>query len=231
MDPSVWTCSSAAPWLPRAGGDGPTTCGPRVDSRSAPPRRRGWTRHAPPRLPRPSGSPAQAGMDPLRPHHRGGVTGLPRAGGDGPGPRPRDPGWGGAPPRRRGWTLARGPNGLRGLGSPAQAGMDPRDGTPPRASSGLPRAGGDGPRRTRCCGTPQSAPPRRRGWTHAPAVGHPAPHGSPAQAGMDPPPPRPRDRRVGLPRAGGDGPATRYGPAAEGSAPPRRRGWTQRGGG
>ncbi len=212
--------------LPRAGGDGPAITARPAPGGGAPPRRRGWTR--PPRVGDWArvGSPAQAGMDP-RPRRQGPPPeGLPRAGGDGPDTGPlgfRDV-W--APPRRRGWTRPPRVGDWARVGSPAQAGMDPRPSSARRWSSRLPRAGGDGPSSSVSLDRSTPAPPRRRGWTPRPLSTTAYIDGSPAQAGMDP------TRRAGtprsgrLPRAGGDGPAITARPAPGGGAPPRRRGWT-----
>ncbi len=102
---------------------------------------------------------------------------------------------------------------------PGSSGYDARG---PR----LPRAGGDGPLLPPSRAMSPMAPPRRRGWTRTRDQGTAPPLGSPAQAGMDPPRLVPPAPRVGLPRAGGDGPLPSSWGSSTDEAPPRRRGWT-----
>ncbi len=223
-----WASASSAdtPGLPRARGDGP-----RGDRRSglqpvAPPRTRGWTRRVePPDDPR-RGSPAHAGMDPGLLEVMADAWRLPRARGDGPEavspPRSAMT----APPRTRGWTVPFQRRHGRNCGSPAHAGMDPRPRRRSCAAPRLPRARGDGPSAVTSPISVFMAPPRTRGWTaHGTAAGQGV-YGSPAHAGMD------RWRSPGwfpvpwLPRARGDGPASRATPCSPAGAPPRTRGWT-----
>ncbi len=227
MDPRGPRTRPAGPGLPRAGGDGPARRIRHATGARAPPRRRGWTHARRDRHLRQRGSPAQAGMDPAAAVNASCWMGLPRAGGDGPHRYPRKRATGRAPPRRRGWT----PLDLRAHrlcpGSPAQAGMDPRRrGEAPRGRR-LPRAGGDGPPRAAYSARRTRAPPRRRGWTRDGGTGAVPVGGSPAQAGMDPPPVTSSKRPAGLPRAGGDGPTAEPSYSATAAAPPRRRGWTR----
>ncbi len=106
--------------------------------------------------------------------------------------------------------------------------MDPSGVGSENARRRLPRAGGDGPYSGCLLWGSNPAPPRRRGWTRpCDHDGHPA-GGSPAQAGMDPPPPPGLTRTRRLPRAGGDGPCPSAPIQVPQRAPPRRRGWTQR---
>ncbi len=227
MDPARAPKPCSSSWLPRAGGDGPTSGGDSGHPPMAPPRRRGWTPRGARQRRREAGSPAQAGMDPSRPRFAATIARLPRAGGDGPRSQllALDPVT--APPRRRGWTRAPVAPRRRGEGSPAQAGMDPRRSTAREPPPWLPRAGGDGPYNVTGLAATGAAPPRRRGWTRSRV--HPAAvcGGSPAQAGMDRAQSRRRSRRQRLPRAGGDGPNARREPPLPEWAPPRRRGWTQ----
>ncbi len=157
--------ASSSSGLPRARGDRPSET-PRLRSSStAPPRTRGSTRRRRFRLQCFKGSPAHAGIDPGNlgpppltqrlPRARGdrprdedfwrtGVR-LPRARGDRPSSsKNRDAGsW--APPRTRGSTRARPVLPRRGEGSPAHAGIDPREGSGNRSRLRLPRARGDRP--------------------------------------------------------------------------------------
>ncbi len=71
------------------------------------------------------------------------------------------------------------------------------------------------------------APPRTRGWTTPTFAAAGGTCGSPAHAGMDPPPRRQPLTRPRLPRARGDGPHTRPLHAQSHPAPPRTRGWTR----
>ncbi len=132
-----------------------------------------------------------------------------------------------APPRRRGWTERERWRGSGRQGSPAQAGMDRSSASLGSSPRRLPRAGGDGPcgradGRRRC-----RAPPRRRGWTPRRDLRARLRRGSPAQAGMDPPPTRSSPPSARLPRAGGDGPGDGQHRHRGRVAPPRRRGWTR----
>ncbi len=186
MDPERRDATHDPHRLPRAGGDGPLPAAAIKARYMAPPRRRGWTRAPRQRRGLARGSPAQAGMDPRRRSMRPGTLRLPRAGGDGPSRSASAIALGPAPPRRRGWTPPDHPRRRAGLGSPAQAGMDPGSSGYDAPGPRLPRAGGDGP----ATGTGRKpalrAPPRRRGWTRGhPHRGHMG-MGSPAQAGMDP---------------------------------------------
>ena len=104
MDPAHRRPGNGAGRLPRADGDGPATGRSCALAPSAPPCRRGWTRHGGRPQARALGSPVQTGMDPRRLPWAGELPWLPRADGDGP-----SPGWAWttsspAPPCRRGWT-------------------------------------------------------------------------------------------------------------------------------
>ncbi len=227
MDRARASSSAAARRLPRAGGDGPIDPDGSVYVDSAPPRRRGWTpQFVEDALPH-RGSPAQAGMDPVRCACRAARRRLPRAGGDGPSERNRSSASRSAPPRRRGWTQRRRHRVGEDLGSPAQAGMDPRPSRRWAACRGLPRAGGDGPTACRRVEEAAMAPPRRRGWTLRVGRLPEQCNGSPAQAGMDPGSAARRGPRRRLPRAGGDGPRPGGHSLRLQTAPPRRRGWTR----
>ncbi len=186
MDPHRPPLTHPCQRLPRAGGDGPTAGEPRVEGPTAPPRRRGWTLHPVSPAGRGEGSPAQAGMDPTHPCERVGVSRLPRAGGDGPHGEEGAHHHCEAPPRRRGWTPPRASARWAASGSPAQAGMDPREEFRDARGARLPRAGGDGPALGDRIEWILEAPPRRRGWTHPQHRRRSRPQGSPAQAGMDP---------------------------------------------
>ena len=229
MDPRRMSRAPAAAWLPRARGDGPAASIAATAPSAAPPRSRGWTVGAAARRDVPGGSPALAGMDPASSSRQRPTAGLPRARGDGPGPRDAACWRASAPPRSRGWTPAHGV-GLRGLvGSPALAGMDPRRSSTAWGWRWLPRARGDGPLpRDGVCRN-LAAPPRSRGWTRPRAIEAAGVEGSPALAGMDPSTSSARRCPAGLPRARGDGPFRRRSRRRPCPAPPRSRGWTRSG--
>ena len=90
----------------------------------------------------------------------------------------------------------------------------------------IPRARGDGPAGGLSGAIPAKDSPRSRGWTVVDLDAHSPARGFPALAGMDPGRRRRSRRRRGIPRARGDGPASR--PTTYRSWPdsPRSRGWT-----
>ncbi len=229
MDPSWCARQTAREWLPRARGDGPRVSRISGTARGAPPRSRGWTHQRARRARRRRGSPALAGMDPIRASGPSGACRLPRARGDGPGASSIRRGMTTAPPRSRGWTRLVEEVTHAVDGSPALAGMDP--GSMRRqaaASDGSPALAGMDPRCPRSS-THRQAPPRSRGWTPPRRQRCAWAAGSPALAGMDPRRRRRRHARARLPRARGDGPARTSSGLAFAMAPPRSRGWTQRG--
>ena len=71
------------------------------------------------------------------------------------------------------------------------------------------------------------APPHPRGWTQVRGRAECDPAGSPAPAGMDPPPGHSPLRRWGLPRTRGDGPDLQSQTVSLEMAPPHPRGWIQ----
>ena len=131
--------------LPRSRGDGPQTKLTFYRGLPAPPLTRGWSRSQGLVDDDARGSPAHAGMVPVRgetPHQ---IERLPRSRGDGPP-------WVWAltfkrvaPPLTRGWSLLDALATKAALGSPAHAGMVPRLGDADGDASGLPRSRGDGP--------------------------------------------------------------------------------------
>ena len=230
MDPAR-PCAGCGPsGLPRARGDGPDGDSGDDEDDGASPRSRGWTVQRMTEAVLGAGFPALAGMDPP-PHPRSpGRRGLPRARGDGPVPILIATAADVASPRSRGWTPGRVGYRVHLRGFPALAGMDPRPLPARRPAEGLPRARGDGPRVLAAASRDWVASPRSRGWTRA--MPHPDRHarGFPALAGMDPGTDVTRRRRAGLPRARGDGPASRTSSPREPPASPRSRGWTRPGG-
>ena len=151
---------------------------------------------------------------------------LPRASGDGPGPRNRAGRQRMAAPRERGWTRVQAVvlENLRGC--PARAGMDPNSAACHRQFLRLPRASGDGPDGRHPGRRPRSAAPRERGWTLSMKLTMWLKEGCPARAGMDPGARMSRTTGTGLPRASGDGPAIRSSISIRRKAAPRERGWT-----
>ncbi len=227
MDPTPASTASGRSRLPRVRGDGPRDRTAKLFGPLAPPRSRGWTRCAHRDVRHADGSPAFAGMDPLRPLAGQRRRWLPRVRGDGPYRRSHAtcPSW--APPRSRGWTRGRRDGLRRGPGSPAFAGMDPPLARGRRSTGGLPRVRGDGPHPQPLAVRLRRAPPRSRGWTALDSPATLADAGSPAFAGMDPAT-RSRSRGIRrLPRVRGDGPWREVSREDADTAPPRSRGWTR----
>ena len=193
----------------------------------AAPRERGWTQAARLAGGATDGCPARAGMDPHRSGEQRTVKRLPRASGDGPSGRSSLASGETAAPRERGWTLSTLGTSLSALGCPARAGMDPLVAAVRIGADGLPRASGDGPRRSLNSATHGGAAPRERGWTRWSEYRYAPSQGCPARAGMDPSALAPCVEAGGLPRASGDGPVTAAMAIGHGRAAPRERGWTQ----
>ena len=227
MDPGCVNPCRRRQRLPRARGDGPLAEGARGRRVGASPRTRGWTLVCPLVALVATGFPAHAGMDPSLSRVDSAGKWLPRARGDGPlqlrirACRYR------ASPRTRGWTRSVEHHGRTYRGFPAHAGMDPRASVGRRTRRRLPRARGDGPSSTGVPVVVIEASPRTRGWTrYVPGIRrHDA--GFPAHAGMDPRADRYPLDHSGLPRARGDGPATKRMPLSLLLASPRTRGWTR----
>ena len=132
--------------------------------------------------------------------------------------------WQKAPPRTRG--SPRGPRTVRASdrGSPAHAGIAPRQDRTRMSDQGLPRARGDRPTPRQPAQSSIPAPPRTRGSPPAGRRARPALRGSPAHAGI-------ARRRCSsarcstrLPRARGDRPSSRCRSVTRCPAPPRTRG-------
>ncbi len=228
MDPRHGTAGCTRCWLPRSRGDGPQGYHVELVEQKAPPLTRGWTLAVPVQPVQCGGSPAHAGMDPTGRSSARTRNWLPRSRGDGPslassGIRPTM-----APPLTRGWTRAGVPGKPRNFGSPAHAGMDPPCSARSRLAGRLPRSRGDGPRETGGhCGA-DLAPPLTRGWTRGLCARRRLGRGSPAHAGMDPPPDRAPGHPRRLPRSRGDGPQWATVNQTGLPAPPLTRGWTRR---
>ena len=215
--------------LPRLRGDGPTEKACALLATVAPPPARGWTPHLRGKTPPNMGSPACAGMDPVRCVHVGKCDRLPRLRGDGPQTAFMLARGVVAPPPARGWTRLWRPDLAWREGSPACAGMDPGTGSLRVTLRWLPRLRGDGPRASEMRVAKIMAPPPARGWTPHRRTGPPSWRGSPACAGMDPDPKRQGFFHRWLPRLRGDGPLQGAGNSLMASAPPPARGWTRLG--
>ena len=172
--------------LPRACGDRPQrrTVGRRA--RAAPPRMRGSTLSRHSQHGGDLGSPAHAGIDPIRSGDCGGTRWLPRACGDRPEAEAMRHAGRTAPPRMRGSTRPRSSPRHPRSGSPAHAGIDLRDRNGARPAPRLPRACGDRPHSTSRHACDAEAPPRMRGSTLLYLVVVAVAGGSPAHAGIDP---------------------------------------------
>ncbi len=226
IDPRPRGCSSAPMGLPRVGGDRPWSPCREHRSAEAPPRGRGSTRPGLLLAPFDGGSPAWAGIDPRSRARSRRRPRLPRVGGDRPWRMRRRFSGLPAPPRGRGSTRRERARAVGAHGSPAWAGIDPATTRRRRASTGLPRVGGDRPYAVIDTAYVTVAPPRGRGSTR----GHDRlPRrllGSPAWAGIDPLVLRALVGARRLPRVGGDRPPVGNPAPDPTRAPPRGRGST-----
>ena len=151
---------------------------------------------------------------------------FPRPRGDGPSGLPLLSVLSLVPPPTRGWshrTLRR-PG--RQRGSPAHAGMVPRDHTIHHTSIWFPRPRGDGPWKVPRMSGVQPVPPPTRGWSLACLTRRPLRRGSPAHAGMVPRAASSRCSVVGFPRPRGDGPLDSRRCGRGERVPPPTRGWS-----
>ena len=226
MDPRRCSTRRRGRRLPRTRGDGPLALDEWGIWSSAPPHTRGWTRSTAPRGQRSPGSPAHAGMDPETPSSSSTSRRLPRTRGDGPPLLMSGDVTFRAPPHTRGWTRARIPSESLRRGSPAHAGMDPRQDVHRYPARRLPRTRGDGPEGEHAVIHTVRAPPHTRGWTRHRAPARVSGQGSPAHAGMDLVNLEPFLALARLPRTRGDGPFWDLEDATRREAPPHTRGWT-----
>ncbi len=219
-------CASTATRLPRSRGDGPIARLAILYWRVAPPLTRGWSLDTEGSDDCDSGSPAHAGMVPVTPRQAAAKMRLPRSRGDGPPPFSRLGAFVSAPPLTRGWSP---PLSLEWLvldGSPAHAGMVPGPTCGSLPPAWLPRSRGDGPwSRPDFRGT-RWAPPLTRGWSPHHEARASRPVGSPAHAGMVPPPAAKYHAPRWLPRSRGDGPPAWIETLMGFPAPPLTRGWS-----
>ena len=232
--------------FPRPRGDGPWRAGDPIALHWVPPPTRGWPpeRGLPergrPEVPPPTrgwplvglaayglrvGSPAHAGMAPCAASSARPAQWFPRPRGDGPLSRAYLSGADLVPPPTRGWPLKTGPMGHFQRGSPAHAGMAPRNTSWPSLPVRFPRPRGDGPYDDISLAGIQTVPPPTRGWPLCKHVGARSIGGSPAHAGMAPNA-TPNDLDYeGFPRPRGDGPCIVALNMATRLVPPPTRGW------
>ena len=104
MDPRVHPRGRGRGGLPRTRGDGPMPRPRTCSGGEAPPHTRGWTPVVDLGPVHDCGSPAHAGMDPMRASRSRGGSRLPRTRGDGPGSSSTPWAACAAPPHTRGWT-------------------------------------------------------------------------------------------------------------------------------
>ena len=131
-----------------------------------------------------------------------------------------------APPHTRGSTLRTMVISVIPLGSPAHAGIDLPPAPVRIEADRLPRTRGDRPPGYRWAPARCLAPPHTRGSTLTAHRLTPSAAGSPAHAGIDPPPPPAPYRQTRLPRTRGDRPLSRRRPHPINVAPPHTRGST-----
>ena len=186
MDPESDLPGRERGWIPRARGDGPDGGEPDRERRQDSPRSRGWTHDVDALLARLDGFPALAGMDPATIGPSSSRRRIPRARGDGPSPSSSRSDANTDSPRSRGWTQRPQPIERHVSGFPALAGMDRAARGDRRSGAWIPRARGDGPRRSTGPVECHADSPRSRGWTRAPPGRGGSGGGFPALAGMDP---------------------------------------------
>ena len=195
--------------FPRTRGDGPPIHSRSRCAASVPPHPRGWSLYPRARRRLPPGSPAPAGMVPIRSVATPPVGRFPRTRGDGPrAGRPGAP-RSSVPPHPRGWSLCIACRHEPQTGSPAPAGMVPRCTTRRSGTAWFPRTRGDGPRGLRVSGD--------KG------------RGSPAPAGMVRLRRHVRVDQCRFPRTRGDGPLQQGLLSDPSGVPPHPRGWSRSG--
>ncbi len=212
--------------FPRPRGDGPDLTGSIYAQTTVPPPTRGWSPRNIGWLSAGNGSPAHAGMVPVREPHRPVALRFPRPRGDGPiGQRglclPGE-----VPPPTRGWSQSPLCETVRVRGSPAHAGMVPPGNIAGSAAHWFPRPRGDGPATGHSDGRMVAVPPPTRGWSISTSVRAPIPSGSPAHAGMVPLLNNLSGLRARFPRPRGDGPCLQSPSASMQGVPPPTRGWS-----
>ena len=225
MGPGACWLRSSLRCLPRPRGDGPHSTSPVPQRFRSPPPTRGWALHTDDAPDLYRVSPAHAGMGPGATASAPTLTRLPRPRGDGP-MSAGLPSWRtAAPPPTLGWARVRRHRHRLGHGSPAHAGMGPRNPRPNPQVDRLPRPRGDGPVSSEATMKLPAAPPPTRGWALRVDAAKAAVKGSPAHAGMGPHPQHHDPARQRLPRPRGDGPSTLGFKSYDQGAPPPTRGW------
>ena len=226
MVPPTHAAAPAAARFPRQRGDGPCSGTVRVTSLRVPPPARGWSLVCDGRRKSRTGSPASAGMVPCSEQAAQTVSWFPRQRGDGPRlfnvRRPRFR----VPPPARGWSATTFYPVKAKAGSPASAGMVPRQGRPERRRPRFPRQRGDGPADDVVVEMLHMVPPPARGWSRGDVRQAQCADGSPASAGMVPAISAGARRRTRFPRQRGDGPDRRAAMLSSRQVPPPARGWS-----
>ncbi len=206
MAPHQQRYASRRQRFPRPRGDGPAS---RVLYRyrhQVPPPTRGWPASLLIFFAARRGSPAHAGMAPLRPPRHQRRRRFPRPRGDGPHIVGGFIDFRGVPPPTRGWPPRQKHVRPQLDGSPAHAGMAPLMRPQNPALVGFPRPRGDGPLRQSGQEVTLAVPPPTRGWPLPCGVGNMGSRGSPAHAGMAPSGRGLPDTCPRFPRPRGDGP-------------------------
>ena len=217
----------AAPYrLPRTRGDRPSTAHTRKDRQRAPPHTRGSTLMHATISRSDNGSPAHAGIDPLRVILFRVDFGLPRTRGDRPDAEAAKSEACSAPPHTRGSTLSCRQTAEPFGGSPAHAGIDPTKWAIAGSRRRLPRTRGDRPPQDHVVRAHSPAPPHTRGSTSMTVTWFASILGSPAHAGIDPLWAVVAYSTERLPRTRGDRPRYRRRVITFATAPPHTRGST-----
>ncbi len=192
--------------FPRTRGDGPRIVPLGGIEPAVPPHPRGWSPFCSAPSVSGAGSPAPAGMVPLKSKADRSTRRFPRTRGDGP-PAQRSRSAGRrVPPHPRGWSQEAHHFRPSPCGSPAPAGMVPQGWPMSARSSRFPRTRGDGPTETVAMERNAVVPPHPRGWSLDIKKVAYLRRGSPAPAGMVPLSSRQLPTRRRFPRTRGDGP-------------------------
>ena len=151
--------------FPRTRGDGPCICRSAAMSLVVPPHPRGWSQTEQEIAGAGFGSPAPAGMVPIRKLETLYAHGFPRTRGDGPIISCFSLMGNAVPPHPRGWSHPERDRADVDRGSPAPAGMVPGCTRPWATCGGFPRTRGDGPEVNGQTLKPTKVPPHPRGWS------------------------------------------------------------------
>jgi hypothetical protein len=228
MDPRR-PCATCRPSrLPCTRRDGPVVRHTNGRVLKAPLHAQGWTPQDLAREHQVGGSPARAGMDPGSRSRACWGSRLPCTRRDGPLDGANLVEANLAPLHAQGWTLPRACGGDRRRGSPARAGMDPRDKVASLLIARLPCTRRDGPRELRRELDGSQAPLHAQGWTLCRCLAAHMTRGSPARAGMDPSTKHRATPAHRLPCTRRDGPNARCARLVRAGAPLHAQGWTRR---